>query len=84
MPAAADPHVAQVVDALRAGAQANLDAACRLGSIDRVQGPGRLVATGDIHDNPDHFDRVIAAAGLDTRQPAHITLHELIHPPGLK
>jgi len=84
MQSTGDLSAAQAVDALRAGARANLDASCRLGSIDRVRGPGRLIATGDIHDNPDHLDAVIQAAGLASEAPAHLTLHELIHPPTLK
>tara|TARA_R110000782_G_scaffold45706_10_gene101368 strand:+ start:17346 stop:18236 length:891 start_codon:yes stop_codon:yes gene_type:complete len=78
-----------VIEALRAGASANRDAACRRGSIDRVEAPGRLIATGDIHDNPLNFATVVAAAGLTTGDeppsdnPAHLTLHEIIHPPTL-
>lgn len=78
-----------VIEALRAGASANRNAACRRGSIDRVEAPGRLIATGDIHDNPLNFATVVAAAGLTTGDgppsgnPAHLTLHEIIHPPTL-
>lgn len=72
-----------VVDALRRGAEANRSAACRRGSIDAVEAPGRLIATGDLHDNPLHLARVVRAAGLDGQAPperrAHLTLHELIH-----
>lgn len=62
-----------------AGAQANSDASCRTGSIDVIAPPGRLIATGDLHDNPMHFQRVVELAGLGTESPAHLTLHELIH-----
>jgi hypothetical protein len=63
------------------GASANLDAACRQKSIDIISPPGRLIATGDLHDNPLHFMRLIEAAGLNgQRPPAHLTLHEIIHP----
>lgn len=78
-----------VVHALRAGALANRTASCRVGSIDRVEAPGRLIATGDIHDNPINFATVVGAAGLDVGEgeeptdPAHLTLHEIIHPPTL-
>lgn len=71
-----------VIDALRAGTDANLCAACRQGSVDRIHAPGRLIATGDLHDNPIHFANIVAAAGLDgssNTPPAHLTLHELIH-----
>lgn len=53
-----------VVAALDAGALANSSAACRQGSIDRIAPPGRLIATGDLHDNPAHLARLIDVAGL--------------------
>ncbi len=71
-----------VIGALERGAEANLDASCRHGSIDRIEAPGRLVATGDLHDNPAHYRRVLDLAGLiegSEHAPSHVTLHELIH-----
>lgn len=71
-----------MVDCLHAGAEANLNAPCRAGSIDHVTGPGTLLATGDLHDNPVHFQRVVEMAGFESdenAEPAHLTLHELIH-----
>lgn len=63
------------------GAQANRDAACRKGSIDVINPPGRLIATGDLHDNPLHFARLIELAGMGGHEAqAHVTLHEIIHP----
>lgn len=53
-----------VAGALLAGAEANRAAACRRASIDEISGPGRLIATGDIHDNPLHLNQIIAAAGM--------------------
>jgi hypothetical protein len=53
-----------VRDAFLAGAHANTTASCRVGSIDRIQAPGMLIATGDLHDNPLHFARLVAAAGM--------------------
>lgn len=61
------------------------DAACRRGSIDEINVPARLIATGDLHDNPLHLSRVAQAAGIvpneqgEFASPAHLTLHELIH-----
>lgn len=52
-----------------AGAAANRAAACRRGSIDWVE-PSRdrsgrtLIATGDLHDNPIHFARLVEVAGM--------------------
>lgn len=75
-----------VIAALHAGAVANRTAACRRGSIDLIEAPGRLIATGDIHDNPMNFATVVEAAGLGddpSDDPAHLTIHEIIHPPTL-
>jgi len=47
-----------------AGAAANRDAPCRRGSIDRIEPPGTLIATGDIHDNPMHFAKLVEVAGM--------------------
>jgi hypothetical protein len=72
-----------VVAALTAGAHANGQASCRRGSIDHVATPGaKLIATGDLHDNPLHLARLVRAAGFESADAAdhkHLTLHELIH-----
>jgi hypothetical protein len=81
-----------VCAALLAGAGANRAAPCRQGSIDVIRAPGRLIATGDLHDNPLHFARLVRVAGLEERQvdaddggrrrrehPCHLVLHEIIH-----
>jgi hypothetical protein len=54
--------------AFTAGAAANRTAACRVHSIDRIRAPGTLIATGDLHDNPLHFARLVRAAGMDDSQ----------------
>lgn len=78
-----DPEA--VAAAFLAGSEANRSAACRQASIDEIHAPGRLIATGDIHDNPLHLAKVIAAAGMNeagpdpATPPSHLTLHEIIH-----
>lgn len=81
-----------MIDALHRGASANRFASCRVGSIDRITPPGLLIATGDLHDNPDNFERLIELARLGgvagedgspddhAHEWPHITLHEIIHP----
>lgn len=67
-------------DALLRGADANLGASCRTGSIDRITHPATLIATGDLHDNPLHLKRLVEAARLDDPDAnVHLTLHEIIH-----
>ena len=78
-----------VADALRRGAAAMRSCACRRGSIEVVElsgamrgtPAGTLIATGDLHDNPLHLSRLMHAAGMEdaASDPAHLTLHELIH-----
>lgn len=71
-----------VIATFRAGAQACRAAACRRGSIDLIRAPGRLIATGDLHDNPLHLARLVEAAGVSragATPHAHLTLHEIIH-----
>ncbi len=73
-----------VVDLFQEAAAANLNARCRQGSIDVIDPPGRLIASGDLHDNPIHFAKLAQAANLGEGAPgdaqrAHLTLHEIIH-----
>ncbi|MCB9846918.1 MAG: metallophosphoesterase [Phycisphaeraceae bacterium] len=68
-----------VVELLHDSAEANLGAACRVGSADVIEPAGTLIATGDLHDNPVHLARVAEMAGLGTGDPSHVTLHEVIH-----
>jgi len=77
-----------VVALFEAGSRANFEAPCRRGSIDVISAPGRLIATGDLHDNPMHLVKLVEAAemGPDSTPGAvgpHLTLHEIIHPPTL-
>lgn len=54
-----------VREAFLAGADANRSASCRTASIDIIRPPGTLIATGDLHDNPLHFAKLVRAAGMD-------------------
>jgi len=74
-------HAESVIAAFDAGVEANLDAACRSGSVDVIGDGARLIATGDLHDNPIHFEKLIEIAGMreGATDPSHLTLHEIIH-----
>jgi hypothetical protein len=58
-----------VIEAFRAGTEANYNAPCRLKSIDAISvddaSPNTLIATGDLHDNPINFAKLVRRAGLD-------------------
>lgn len=89
MTAASEPNLSsvdEVVSALEAGARANRAAGCRRQSIDVIEYPGVLIATGDLHDNPVAFEKLVEVAGLGGETPEdpggvprHLTLHEIIH-----
>ncbi len=51
----------------------------RSGSHVRLPARGRILVTGDLHDNPEHFRKIVHAAGLDAGSDRHVVLHELIH-----
>lgn len=69
----------QVTGLFLAAAQVGEIAACRQGCVDRVPACGRLLATGDIHDNPVHLARILSLARLEENESNHVTFHEVIH-----
>jgi len=68
-----------VIARLEEGRARCLDAEGRAGATDHLPDRGRLVATGDLHDQPFHLDRVLRVARLDASPEHHVTLHELVH-----
>lgn len=78
---------ASVREIFERGARACREAACRKGSTDQIHAPGRVICTGDLHDNPVHFEKLVEAAGMDdpgaddsSPKVSHLVLHEIIHP----
>ncbi|TDJ55625.1 MAG: hypothetical protein E2O40_05690 [Planctomycetota bacterium] len=51
----------------------------RVGSAVNLPARGRLLVTGDLHDNPDHFEKIVRLADLDSSPDHHVILHEIIH-----
>jgi serine/threonine-protein phosphatase PP1 catalytic subunit len=64
---------------LRDAAAAMRASPLRARSVVRLPRRGRLLATGDIHDNTMHLQAVVRAAELDASRDNHVVLHELIH-----
>lgn len=52
---------------------------CRMGSVDRIPAVGRLLVTGDLHDNPFHLQKITHLARLGASKDHHVVLHEMIH-----
>lgn len=70
---------ATVCDLFDRAAEALLASPHRTGSAVNLPARGRLLATGDLHDNPDHFEKIVRLAGLETSRDHHVVLHEIIH-----
>jgi len=68
-----------VIDLFENAAQALLTSARRSKSIVRLPSRGRLIATGDLHDNPFHLEKIVAVARLEASPDHHVVMHEMIH-----
>ncbi len=72
-------NVDQVASLLKNATAAMLSNQFRRGSSVRLPARGRLLVTGDLHDNPEHLRKIIFLAKLDASPDHHVVLHELIH-----
>ena len=71
--------VEAVVNLFQNAIRIMLDDSKRQGSVVRLPARGKLLATGDLHDNPGHFATTVKLAKLSTSVDNHVVLHELIH-----
>jgi hypothetical protein len=69
----------EVAALLHAAAESMRTAPGRRGCVSAIAGKGRLLATGDLHDNPVHFRKVVSYSRIREDPDAHLVLHELIH-----
>ncbi|MCA9289551.1 MAG: metallophosphoesterase [Phycisphaerales bacterium] len=60
-------------------AETLLTAPFRVRSTVRLPATGRLLATGDLHDNPVHLAKIRRLARLEAAPDHHVVLHEMIH-----
>jgi hypothetical protein len=60
-------------------AEAMLSARYRNGSIVRLPAHGRLIVTGDLHDNPFHLRKLLRLTRLGASPNHHLILQEMIH-----
>lgn len=74
-----DQDAVAVVDRLASAAAAMREAPNRRGSVSMVDGRGTLLVTGDLHDNPTNFAKVVRCSRIAEENDTHVILHELIH-----
>jgi hypothetical protein len=72
-------HADSVIDLFDQAATAQRLSPVRERSIVRLPNRGRLLTTGDLHDNPIHLQKIIRLARLDESPGHHVVLHEMIH-----
>jgi hypothetical protein len=68
-------------DLFRQATVANRDSQFRDGSTDWLPEQGRVIMTGDLHDNTLNLRRIMKLAELDESPDHHVILHEVIHGP---
>ncbi len=72
-------NAAAVIDLFDRAAAVNLQGPLRQGATIHLRAPGRLVMTGDLHDNGLNFQRLCKFAALDRSSTNHLVLHEIVH-----
>jgi hypothetical protein len=73
----ADPTV--VIDLLTRTAEHNLDDPTRNGSCAHLPAAGKLLMTGDLHDNARGLQQVVKLAKLHKGKDHRLILHEIVH-----
>ncbi len=69
----------QVTALFNSATEAMRSSCHRTGSIIKLPARGRLLVTGDLHDNPMHLKKIVQLAKLDASEDHHVVLHEIIH-----
>lgn len=72
---------ALVADLLHQTAELNRDDPRRSACVIDLPDQGKLLATGDLHDNTPALQRIVKQAKLERSPHHHLVLHELIHGP---
>lgn len=68
-----------VIDLFDRAAEALRSSPRRAGSTVRLPAHGRLLVTGDLHDNPENLMKIVHLARLGESSDRHLVLHEIIH-----
>ncbi|MBT4583560.1 MAG: hypothetical protein HOC93_00585 [Phycisphaerae bacterium] len=51
----------------------------RIGSTQHIPATGKILVTGDLHDNPFNYSKIVKLANLNKSEDNHLVLQELIH-----
>lgn len=72
-----------VAELFTQAAKANLETPGRSGAVVDLPDSGRLLISGDLHDNAGNFQRLLKLADLDSASSNRAIFHEVIHGPDL-
>lgn len=72
-----------VIDTFQQAEQANLNTPRRNGAVVDLPDAGKLIMSGDLHDNSQNYHRLTKLAKLDASPTHYLILHEVIHGPDL-
>ncbi len=75
-------NAAACADILTRAAAALAVSPVRVASVVRLPARGRLLVTGDVHDNRVHFEAAVRAARLEASADHHLVVQEIIHGEG--
>lgn len=70
---------ANVIEAFQTATEENQLCSLRQHQVINLPADGEVWMTGDLHDHRRNFEKLIAAADLDSNPQRHVILHELIH-----
>lgn len=72
-------NASEVVKTFDEASKQMLESPLRKGSQVCLPDKGRLLVTGDLHDNPFHYSVIVRLAKLDKDKENHVIFHEMIH-----
>ncbi|MBN1764543.1 MAG: metallophosphoesterase [Sedimentisphaerales bacterium] len=69
----------EIIAAFEQGAKSNRQDRWRAGNVIRLEGPGEVVMTGDLHGHERNFYKLVRFSNLMANPNRHLIIHELIH-----
>jgi len=69
----------EILTSLRNGAQANREDPCRHGNVISLEGPGKVIMTGDLHAHERNYEKLVHFAELENNPDTHLIVQEIIH-----
>ncbi|MBI9015868.1 MAG: hypothetical protein JEZ07_01270 [Phycisphaerae bacterium] len=69
----------EIINIFQQASRANVENINRFGNVIKLNGPGKVVVSGDVHGHDRNFERLVCTAAMDSDVNNHLIAHELIH-----